>query len=237
MKITGAPVVTTVPAPNNQISNNESATVAVPAVTAPKPVEGELSTKYAELAKREKILRNKIQAREDSIKAREAALAAKEAEYASNYVQKKQIRELFQKDPAKALQDFDISGDQITQGLLNQPSAEAQLISKLQAKIEQLESSIDQTKTMFKERDDGARAQAIKQITQDVKGLVSQSPEFELIKSTGSEDEVVAFLEKKFDETGMLLSIEEAASEVEKQLTEELTKYAKLSKIQSLLKP
>lgn len=217
--------------------NTTSESPKAPAEVTPAPVDEQLSSKYAELAKREKVLRNKIQAREEALKSREAALVAKEAEYASSYVPKNKIREMFQKDPTQAMREFEISGDQITQGILNQPSPQDLMIQKLQAKIEALEASQDQTKNMFEERDKGARNQALNQIKLDVKQLVSANPDFDTIKNTGSEDEVVSFLEKKFDETGVLVSIEEAAQEVEKGLVEELFKYSQLKKIQDRLKP
>lgn len=224
--------------PINQSSNNESpASAAVPAVTEPKPADksDELTSKYAELAKREKILQRKIQAEREALKGREAALAAKEAEYASSYIQKNKIKEMFQKDPALALREFDISGDQITHGLLNQPSPQDLMIQKLQAEISELRGVQDQTKNLFDERDKNARAQALNQIKSDVKQLIDIDPAYDTIKSTGSIDAVVEYLEKQFDETGNLLSIEQAAEHVEQELTEELVKYAQLKKIQDRL--
>jgi hypothetical protein len=241
MNITPVPAVPAGEIPIIKAHTNNQATIVespkVPAEVTPKPVDEQLSSKYAELAKREKVLRNKIQAREESLKSREAALAAKEADYATSYVSKNKIREMFQKDPTQAMRDFEISGDQITQGILNQPSPQDLMIQKLQSELAELKSAHDQTKNMFDERDKGARAQAIAQITLDVKQLVQANPDFDTIKNTGSEDEVVAYLEKKFDETGTLVSIEVAAEEVEKGLVEELFKYAQLKKIQDRLKP
>lgn len=229
MKVVGIPS-----AESNQLSNVESP--AVPPVVSEPPKEDPLSSKYAELAKREKILRNKIQAREEALKTREAAIQAKEAEYASSYVPKSKIKELFKNDPYQAMKDFDISGDELTQGLLNQPSPEARQIQQLQAKLTAMEENLGKTQNTFKERDEQARQQALNQIKMDVKRLIETDEAFDTVKNTNSEDEVVAYLEKKFNETGELIPIEQAAAAVEQELIEELFKYSQLKKIQEKFK-
>lgn len=221
----------------NQPHTSESPQPVAPVVTeTPKAEDEKFSAKYAELAKQEKTLRSKIQTREAALKQREEALKARETEYETNYIPKSQIPQMFEKDPYQAMRDFGLSGEKLTHALLNQPSPQDQMIQALQAQIAKLEDGQNQTKTMISDHDKRAREQAVSQIRTDVKGLVASDPEFEIIKSTGSEDAVVEFIEKKFDEEGVLYSIEDAAKAVEAELNEELFKYSQLQKIQDRLK-
>ena len=224
-------------APSNQQPMSESPKPSTAQVVQPKVEARSIDPKYADFAKKEAMLRSKIQAQEAAFKAREEAIKAKEAEYQSQYIQKSKIPELFQRDSAQALRELGLSGDTLTQALLNQPSPEAQMIQDLKAEIAQLKAGLDETKGQFTSRDQQARVSALNQIKADTKQLVSSDPRFETIKSTGSEQAVVEVIESKFDKDGVLISVEEAAEAVEAELIEELSKYAQLKKIQEKLQP
>lgn len=228
------------PAINQNTISESPPPVAPPAVTEPAKVEDErISAQVADMARKEKLFRSKIQARELALKQREEALKARETELndVNRYVPKTKITEAFRKDPYQAMRDFDISGDQLTQGLLNQPSPQDRMIQQLQAQIEELKGSYSKTQTQLQERDTQARQNVVSQIKADVRSLVQSDPQFDTIKSTNSEDAVVEYIEKKFDEEGILISIEQAAEAVENELIEELTKYVQLKKIQERMNP
>ncbi len=236
MKISGALDVPSLKP--NQPDTIESLSAAAPAVTEAKaPVDEQLSSKYAELAKREAITRSKIQAREKALKAREEALANQEKEYASSYIPKAKISEMFQSDPYKFIQEHNINGDTLTQTLLNQPTPQERVIQELQKKIEALEGLPAQTKSLFEEREKSQREQAVNVIRADVKNLVASDEAFEIIKGTESEEEVVKKIETTLDETGVILSAQEAAEAIELELLEGFKKCAHLKKIQELFKP
>lgn len=245
MKITAVPELPAPSAgvagssPSNQIANVEPTKALTPAVTEMKPAEGDLSSKYAELAKREKINRQKAHTREEALKAREAALAAKEAEYASAYVPKAKIKESFHKDPSQAMRDYELDGDLITQGLLNQPSAEQRMIQELRAEVDALKSVQGQTKSLLDEREQVARTQALNQIRFDIKNLVNSDDAYEVVKTTGDDaiEEILKRYEKKFDDTGELASLEQIAQEVEEEYAQALVKFSQLKKIQARLQP
>lgn len=220
----------------NQPSIAEPSRSAPPAVTEEAQPEDQLSSKYAEFAKREKVYRRKVQAQQQALKQREDALKAKEQEYASGYIPKSQIPERFKKDPYQAMRDFGLTGDELTQALLNQPSPQDQTIQALKGELAELKNALSQTKTSIEEGHSRSREQAITQIRADVKSLVASDSNFDIIKNTGSEDAVVEYIEKKFERDGTIASIEEAAQAVEAELTEELMKYAQLKKIQEKLK-
>ena len=90
-----------------------------------------------------------------------------------------------------------------------------------------------QTKSENQQTD--AYKQAITQIRSDTKKLVTASEEFEAIANTNSVDDVVELIERTFKQDGTLLTVEEAAKQVEDYLVEEAFKLTKLKKIQQRL--
>lgn len=225
-----------------QINNNEASTEAPKAET--KAAEDPLSTQYANLARKEKALRAKALQQEQSLKAKEAAIAAKEAElrakeqeYQSKYIPKDKLTN----DTLNALAEAGLTYDQITELMLNQQNPqkmqEIQLNKKLEAKIQELEDKISKTQKSAEEQQTQAYKQAVNQIRNETKSLVEADPTFETIKATGSIDDVVQLIEETFKQEGVLLSVEDAAREVEEYLVEEAMKIAKLNKIQQRLAP
>ena len=72
---------------------------------------------------------------------------------------------------------------------------------------------------------------ALKQIERDTQSLVSTDPEtYEMIKSTGSVKDVVELIEATYKEEGRLMTVEEAAQEVEEYLADEAWKLAQTKK-------
>ncbi len=225
--------------PEVQEDNNE-----VPA-EAPKETKAEdpLSTQYAVLARKEKALRAKSVAQEQSLKAREAALIAREeaikakdSEYSTNYIQKDRLA----KDPLSVLSEAGMDYDQLTQLILNQPQQDPQtraLFDKLQAKIDALEAAQESATKGQASQQQQQYQQAVKQIRMEAQSLVNSDEAFETIKETGSVGDVVDLIERTFKEDGILLSVEEAATEVESYLLEEAMKLTKLKKIQQRMQP
>ena len=104
-------------------------------------------------------------------------------------------------------------------------------IQKLEAKIEQLENEAKLSKTSQVEQQQQAYQAAIKQIGRDAQDLVNSDPEFETIKALGQTKEVVKLIERTYAKDGIVLSVEEAAKEVEAELVERSLKAAELRKV------
>lgn len=206
-----------------------------------------LSSHYAAMARKEKALRAKVQqqelqfkAKEEAIRAKEEALKAKEEEYKSGYFNKAE----FSKDPWKYLAEAGITYDQLTEMALTQQSVPPQVMSQIQKLEKQLQEEREErkkyeenSKKSQEEAQSNAYKQAVEALKRDASSLVKDNPEFELVASTDSVQDVVTLIEETFKEEGILLSVEEAAAEVEKYLEEEALKLAKLKKIQSKLQP
>lgn len=207
-----------------------------------------LSSQYAVLARKEKALRAKVQqqeqamkAREDALKQREEALNAKDSQYKQGFISKEE----FTKNPWKFLAESGISYDQLTEMALNQ----TKLDPYMQSKIEQLESKLAESEKRFKEYEEKSQKtreeqqstaykQAIETIRKDAESLVKSSAEqYELVSATNSVDDIVELIEQTFIDDGVVLTVEEAAAEIEAYLEEEALKLAKLKKVQTKLQP
>lgn len=209
---------------------------------APKDTKEEtLSSQYAILARKEKAHRAKaleLKAREDALRAREASLSKPSEPEAPRGPS---IEERLKKDPFSVFNELGITYDELTAKAMNQPSAEEQRISALEAKYEAklkaLEEAQEVTKKTFEERDKQSYSQALTQIRNEAKALVDSNADFETIKATNSLNDVVELIEETFKADGILLTVEEAAREVEDHLMEEVMKIIKIKKIQQRLQP
>jgi hypothetical protein len=220
----------------------EAATEETVAETSEEPkVDKALEAQYNQLARRERALRAKAQQQEAAIKAREAALAARETEltakgnsYNTGYISKDTLKS----NPLGALAEAGISYDEVVQAALNQQPVDPRMeatISKLEAKIKQLEEANENTSKSMTAQQQAAYDAAVNQITMDVKSLVKSDPAFETIRATRSENDVVDLIKQTYEKDGNLLSVEEASQMVEDYLIEEAMKLTKIGKIKSRL--
>lgn len=208
---------------------------------ATKPKEDPLTSQYALLARKEKALRAKVQAQDAAMKAREAefaereaAIKAKEAEYSSNYISKSRIKS----DPLSVLTEEGVSYDELTNAILNPVKQDPRVM----AEIERLKAEVQATKDyQAKAKEENAAQQkqaynqAVNQIRNEAKQLVEKDPSFEMIKETKSVGDVVELIEKTYKEDGILLSVEEAATEVEEYLATQAVRLAQINKVKAKL--
>lgn len=195
-----------------------------------------LSRQFAQLARQERALRAKAQQQDQALKAREAALAEREAKIASSAPDMTQYiaKDRFKADPLSVMAETGLSYEEVTQQLIAQQPTDPRVsatIQRLEAQIAELKQDREESKKTYTEQQQAAYEAAVKQITRDAKDLVTTDPEFELIKATGSVKDVVELIKKHHEKTGEVLSVEEAAREVENYLFEETTKLTNLDKI------
>lgn len=205
---------------------------------APKKIEDPaLSRQFAQLAQQEKALRQKAFKQEQVFKAREAELKAKEQSFTqqpkedmSKYIS----RDMLKNDALTALAEAGVSYEELTQQILNQQPADPRMnatISKLEAKIAALEQGVETTKKSQADQQSQAYQAAVKQIEIDVKHLVHTDPSFEAIKTAKATKDVVELITETYNKDGILLSVEDAAQQVEDFLVEEYTKYSNINKV------
>lgn len=225
--------------PSQEMDKNTEVEAPVTEVT-PEPApekDPALSRQFAQLARQERAYRLKVQQQEQAIKAREAAIqakeeamAAKDREYQSDYIRRDRIKQ----DALGVLDESGVSYDELTQQALTRQPTDPRVmntINKLEAKIAELESKATEQQKSYTEQQQQAYNSAVKQIESDVKALVRNDPNFETVRATGSVRDVVELITKTHAKTGIVLSVEEAAEQVEEYLVEEAMKLTRLEKI------
>lgn len=217
------------PTHERQINTVESTEAAE--ATTPK-VDEALSPKFAALARKERALRAQAQ----QLKAQADALKMKESEYQTSYISKADLQKRLADDPMSFINEHGLSWDQITQAALNQSPQDTQ-IKALKAEIEALRNDQNTVKTTMNDQQTKAYEQAVNQIRNDAKMLVHSDSKFETIKETRSEEAIVTLIEETFKADGTLLSVDEAAEQVENYLIEEGMKMARLNKVKAKLMP
>ena len=212
--------------------------------TPPKAEDPVLSKQFAQLAKQERMQRQKWQqqeqqfkAREEELKRREEALNPKPApQQHSKHIDIERLKQ----DPLRVLTEAGLSYDDLTNQILNQGTTDPRVMShieRLEAKIAEWETK-DQSRQKSAEESQQAQYQAaVKQIEVEAKSLINNDPAYETIKAADAMNDVVELITETYNKDGILLSVEEAAQQVEEYLVEEAMKLAKLKKIQDRLKP
>ncbi len=195
--------------------------------------------KFAQIARQERALRAKIQQANTQLKQREAALAAREAALTAAPAQQDLSdhvpRSRLQQDALTVLEEAGVDFNELTNQAINRQPTDPRVMStiqKLEAKIAQLEESNTKTAKSYEEQQQNNYQAAVKQISRDVQSLVNSDPEFETVKAMNASKDVVELITKTFNKTGEILSVEDAAKEVEEYLLEEGLKITQLSKVQ-----
>jgi hypothetical protein len=183
---------------------------------------------FAELARQERILRAKaqkqaqeMQSRDEALRVREAALEEKARLYEQGYISKDRLKS----DPLSVLAEADLSYDTLTEQLLSQQPRDPRIdaeISSLKAELRALRTANEEGQKASKTQQEEAYKAAVRQIEMDTTSLVKNDPEtYEAIAKTKSIRDVVELIEETYKKDGILLSVEEAAQEVEDYLVEE----------------
>lgn len=215
----------------------------IPEPTAPPVQDPALSRQFAQLARQEKILRAKVQAQEQAFRTKELELKEKEAQLQakykdpdySSYIPKDRIKQ----ETLNVLAEAGVSYDDLTQQIINRQPVDPQIqatINELKNEIKSLKQANEDGQKYRTEEVQTQRQAAIKQIKQDAFHLVKNDPiAYEAISKTGSVNDIVDLITKTYDKEGIVLSVEEAAQEVENHIIEESVKLHNIQKIQQRL--
>ncbi len=196
------------------------------------PVQEESASQAMQLlARKEKQLRQQAQQLQQQTKAKEekwaqekAALEARLIEVEKNTVSRQRI-----KDRAfDVLEEEGITYDTITQQAIDaqnkNPRYEA-YIQKMEAKIAALEQNLNKRDSDAQEQSTKQYQAAISQIKSDATQLVNSTPDaFVYITATNSVKDVVELIEATYKEEGRVMTVDEAAEEVEAHLKSEYEK-------------
>lgn len=140
-------------------------------------------------------------------------------------------------DPYGVMLESGLTADQVASLMLNQPNPADQRVILLEQKIAQLEAAQGKTLSKFDEVQKQQYEDAKRQIHSDVVATVNSDQTFETIKAMNAQEAVTELIEATFQQNGHLMSIEDAAQEVEDYLIDEAMKFTSLSKIRKRLYP
>ena len=161
-------------------------------------------------------------AAQDQYRAEKAELARLRAENAELASWKQGLGQ----DPLSKLTEMGITGDQITESILNAPSADEMRIRKLEARIDELiNGQTKNSETTYQETK--------RQFLGETQRLLNNSDAFPFIKKSGQAQAVVDLIEDVFKRPeseggGYLMTVNEAAKEVENYLRTEIQTLASL---------
>jgi hypothetical protein len=219
-------------APVSQIDNN-AGTEAPAAEATSQP----LSPQFAALAKQERAIR----------RARQELKAAQDAwkQQQGEFIRKSELVA----NPLEKLGEAGLSYEKLTELQLSQANPDPN--QTLLKTIEDLKGEIANLKGEFTSRDTQSYDAAVNQIRKDAKLLVDSDESFETIrafdamgpqfsKDAGTEA-VVSLIKKVFDSDGEILTVEDAAKQIEEKAVERefkrIQRFNSLSKIKTRLSP
>lgn len=192
-----------------------------------------MASKFAALARQQKAIRDK----ERAVQAEKQAYLAEKETLSKELAELKAWKAKLRQEPLSVLSEEGVSYDQLTNLMLNQPSGSDLEIQKLSREIEALKAARESDQTQSKQAQDDKRQEAVKQIENEVTLLIDGNEAFETIQSMNAQKAVVELIERTFDDESRLLTVEEAANEVEEYLVEQAMALTKLKKIQSKMNP
>jgi hypothetical protein len=209
----------------------ETPVEAVPPATSdisdPQPVVEDtkpLSPQFAALARQ----RRALQAKEREIADRERALESK----ATSSADPDLIARL-KSQPLSVLQEHGVTYDQLTEAILSGQAGNPE-IAALKAEIKALKEGVDNT---LSQRDQQQEQQVLSEIRKESQRLAAQGESFEMVRETGSYEDVVSLIHRTYKETGEILDTTEAMQLVEDELIKDAIKLANTSKLKSRLAP
>jgi hypothetical protein len=195
-------------------STNETSAV----VEATQPV----SPQVASLAKRQRAL----QLKERELLAREKAIQQKPGNSVVDLARLKA-------EPLSVMLESGVTYDQLTEAIMAGQGG----TNEVRALKTELQTLKDEMNKRFEAEKLQARREALINIREDVKELVKEDENFELIKELRQENEVVKLIDVYHRKTGRLLDFKTACEWVEEQLLEDNKNLAGLKKMQKLFTP
>lgn len=180
--------------------------------------------------------------KERDIRARETELAELEDKFRSMEQEPEvPLEHRLRSNPLKVLEELGLGYETLTDLALNDgkltPDMQMQLIrdeleADYQSKFSDLERKLEERDA----RDQDEKYNSILSgFMDEIKNHVASDEKYELIQANDASDVVYEVMEEHYEESGNILSIDEAAEAVESYLEEEATKLLNLQKIKSRL--
>lgn len=208
--------------------------------------EDPISTKFAALAKKEKLVVRK----QEEIKAKEAGFIKREAAIAEREAKMKESDSLWESDVFRALELRGLSYQKLTDMILSGRAAPSEpetqdpkqyaekLTNKIRKEFEDKEAKREADAKRAQEDAQKRQAEELAAAEENYKAevgeYISANPdEYELIGLYGQQDLVLETVKEHYEKTKRVLSVKEASDLVEKYLLSEAEKATKTKKFAS----
>lgn len=187
-----------------------------------------IDPKFEALARKEAALRSK----EREFQAEKASMDTRIQDAVNKALN--EYKDRLKSSSLDELNTLGITYDQLVEQAVNAPNQET---VEIKNELKALKDAQARQAEEAKNSSNAQREAAVKQIKYDAQDLIDSDPQFETIKATGSIDDVVELITRTFDETGRLMTVDQAAIKVEEELLEEAIKIANIGKVKAKLKP
>lgn len=209
----------------------------------------EFAPRFAALSRKEKNIRQRERALEQEVSEYRAWKAKQDAPKEEVQTEKELPLEFrLKKDPLGTLEQLGLTYEDLTKMVLNDGEMSADMQMKLmreeierdyRSKYEEIENKL---KLKEQQEAESKLSSAVEKFKSDINSLVDSSEEYELIQANDAYDLVYDVIEQYYEEStqesgeGKILSIEEAAAQVEQYLEEEAQKlFERSNKLKSRL--
>lgn len=223
-----------------QASEAEGEAEVAPETQEPVKTEQEqrFAAKFAALSRKEKQIKQQEAKLQQQMNDLQAKLQQFE-EQQKSMEPLKAMPDRLKKEPFKVLKEQGFTIEQITEMMLNdgELSPETKMTQyeqRIQEKLQALEQKLAEKEA--KEQQEKYEA-ALSQFKAQLTDFVNKDETYELIKANDAVDVVFELIEQHHQETGEILSNEEACNAVEEHLLEEAKKLVDREKVKKLLQP
>jgi hypothetical protein len=181
-----------------------------------------LSPQFAALARQ----RRALQVKERELADRERVLSE-----TSPKIGQDELVARLKSQPLSVLQEYGVTYDQLTEAILANNGSNPD-IQALKAEIKALKEGVDKT---FTDRDTHQEQQVLAEMRREASILSRTGDTFEMVRETGSLNDVMTLIERTYREQGEVLDVTEALQLVENDLVNEAIKIANYKKVQGKL--
>lgn len=212
-----------------------AAVTEVDEVKKPEETKDDSAERFAQLSRREKLLRaqkRELEAKEIALRAREEALAPKPQPEVS-------WKDRLKQDPMGLLAEAGMTYDDMVNNLLTQ-NPQDQSLRLIQQELKTIREDNIQLRQHLEQKEEASVKQALNQLRYDAEEMAKSYPdEYESILAAGEPayQLIADEIEQYYYKHGKVLDLEKAATKVEKFLEDSYVEFAKLKKIQKRLTP
>lgn len=241
------PIISKAEAPSNVITASTGAmgkfvatqppAQEVPVAESSEAMPGEAAaateSKEEMLSPRLVALTRQHRRQQAEFRAREEEMKKKLAAYEQDYIPKNKLLE----DPLGVLNAQGVTYDKLVEYATQYPTMNDPVIKQIREELSAIKEEKTQSQKLQEETQAKQYEQALNTIRNEAKMMIDSDPAYETVKEEGQQETVVALIEETFREDGRLMSVEEAAQQVEDALIEDAVRKANLKKVKLRLQP